>query len=307
MRDQHVHEPQLIIHNPDPSRFFGNSTVDRHAPSRTRETICNVFDIKQPTYDTHECLVTKWNPPMNICIHPVEQDLVVSGSLKKKGYWEKVILQPFQELLEKDPDLGVLDIGANIGVYSLTAAVLNRPIVAVEASNLHVQMMHHSIVLNNLQDANIVLVNNAISNSRGTLQLYLNEPTNQGHLQVINNTNDMEKKDSSRNQYVNAITMDDLIEVIHFKKAIIKMDIEGSEHKAIAKCEKLLKHVYIPYIFMEVAIQLRIPGALDQISLILERNDYKAFDLNKQLILNREPKYSGWPSDVIWKQRNASF
>ena len=302
---QHVHEPQTTNHDSVSPRLIGNPAIDRYAPNRTEETICNVFDIKQPTYDAHECLVTKWNPPMNICIHPVEQDRVVSGSLKQNGYWEKNILQTFQNLLGKDPELGVLDIGANIGVYSLTAAVLNRHTVAVEASYRHVQMMHHAIVLNNLQDANIVLVNNAILNSRGTVQPYLNKPTNQGSLQVIKIN--MEKNDSTGNQYVNAITMDDLLEVIHFKKAIMKMDIEGSEHKAVSRCEKLLKRVYIPYIFMEVAIQLKTPDTIDQITLILERNGYKAFDLNKQLISNRKPKYSGWPGDVIWKHKNASF
>ena len=304
---QHVHETQMRIPDPVPPKNPGNHMVDRYAPSRTRETICNVFDIKQPTYDTHECLVTKWNPPMNICIHPVKEDIYVSASLKRNGYWEKNTLQIFQKLLEKDPELGVLDIGANIGVYSLLAAVLNRPTVAVEASILHIQMIHHAIVLNNLQDANVVLVNNAISDSRGRLQLYLDEPNNQGHLQVIKNTNNAKKKNSAGNRYVNAITMDDLIEVVHFKKAMIKMDIEGSEHKAIAKCEKLLKHVYIPYIFMEVAMQLRIPSALDLIKLILERNGYKAFDLNKRPLLNTKPKYSGWPGDMIWKHRNALF
>ena len=278
----------------------------QHEP-RTGETICNVFDIKQPTNDTNECLVTKWNPPMNICIHPVKQDLVVSGSLRRNGYWEKNILQIFQRLLEKDPNLGVLDIGANIGVYSLLAAVLNRPTVAVEARLLHVQMIHHAVVLNKLQDANIVLVNNAISNIRGTLQLYLDQPYNQGHMQVINIVNNTEKKDSAVKQYVNAITMDDLIEVVRFKKAIMKMDIEGSEHKAIAKCEKLLKHVYIPYIFMEVLIQKQIPGNLDQIKLILERNGYKAFALNMQPLLTGVLEYPKWPIDIIWKHSNTSF
>ena len=304
---QHVREPHMSIRNTVSPKNPGHPTVNRYAPSRTGETICNVFDIKQPTYDTHECLVTKWNPPMNICIHSVEKDEHVSASLKLNGYWEKNILEIFQKLIEKDPDLGVLDIGANIGVYSLLAAVLNRPTVAVEASNIHVKMIHHAIILNNLQNANVVLVNNAISDSRGTMQLYLDEPNNQGHIQVINNTNNMEKKDSAGNRYVNAITMNDLIEVVHFRKAIIKMDIEGSEHKAIAKCETLLKHVYIPYIFMEVEMQQRIPGNLDQINLILERNGYKAFDLNKQPLLTGELRYSGWPGHMIWKHKHALF
>ena len=50
---------------------------------------------------------------------------------------------------------------------------------------------------------------------------------------------------------VPAIQMDDLLEVIHFKKAVMKIAVEGDEHKAMSACSKLLGEVDIPYILME--------------------------------------------------------
>ena len=45
--------------------------------------------------------------------------------------------------------------------------------------------------------------------------------------------------------------MDDLDVIAPFKKAVIKIDIEGHEHKAFAHAVRLLKDIYVPFIFME--------------------------------------------------------
>ena len=45
--------------------------------------------------------------------------------------------------------------------------------------------------------------------------------------------------------------MDDLYVIAPFKKAVIKIDIEGHEHKAFAHAVRLLKDIYVPFIFME--------------------------------------------------------
>ena len=70
------------------------------------------------------------------------------------------------------------------GQYALLAATMGRPVVAVEARLLHVEMMHHAIQKNKLQEK-IILLHNAVSDNHNELQLQLTESFNQGHTQVL--------------------------------------------------------------------------------------------------------------------------
>lgn len=50
---------------------------------------------------------------------------------------------------------------------------------------------------------------------------------------------------------VTTILLDDLLEVLTFDRAIIKIDSQGYEHKAFQHANKLLDTVFVPYIYME--------------------------------------------------------
>jgi hypothetical protein len=41
------------------------------------------------------------------------------------------------------------------------------------------------------------------------------------------------------------IVMDDLVEVVNFRRAVMKIDIEGHEHRAFAQADKLFDHVQV--------------------------------------------------------------
>ena len=41
-------------------------------------------------------------------------------------------MKEFQNILYSDPDLGFIDIGANIGLYSLVALAIGHTVLAVE-------------------------------------------------------------------------------------------------------------------------------------------------------------------------------
>ena len=269
-------------------------------------SVCNVYDFHTESNDHHECVKTNWTPSFFICIHPVIEDIYVSKDIKRDGIWEGKILRVLQNLLEQDPEMGAIDIGANIGVYTLLAAALHRPVIAVEARLLHVQMIHHSILESGLQNSDVVLLHNAISDSRKNMILTLSNRSNQGSTQVTEEDGVRREFPRSENAHVQAILMDDLLSVVNFKKAVIKMDIQGSEHLAISQCERLLKTVYVPFIFMEWVIQREGKESQQLILSVLSRNGYSAFKIN-----NKDPlKISmakEWPGDILWKHRGAHF
>ena len=275
---------------------------------KRKRVLFDIFDTHQNTSDTSECLTVKTVPPFVICIHPVKTDVWVSGTLKQGIVWEKDIVKIYQHVLKQDPELGVIDIGANIGMYTLLAAAMNRSVVAVEARLLHVQMVHHAIVLNKFYNRDIVLLHNAISDNHEVMSLILEKSkvNNQGAMQVgQHGDGDRAPGPQEENTDVQAIYMDDLTKVIRFPKAIMKIDIEGHEHKAIEHCNKLLKKIYIPFIFMEWRFHKNTTAT--QKYDVLAKNNYTAYNARKPTHALQKETIMKWPPDVVWKHKNADF
>jgi len=69
---------------------------------------------------------------------------------REDGLWEPHIVRLYQNLLFQNPDLGVIDIGAHIGQYSLLAASMRRPVVAVEPYPPSLRRLQTAIKINNV-------------------------------------------------------------------------------------------------------------------------------------------------------------
>ena len=60
------------------------------------------------------------------------------------------------------------------------------------------------------------------------------------------------------------------------QKAVMKIDIEGHEHKAFAHAMRLLKEIYVPFIFMEWMKLREYYGAEVMILLFLKFLNFKS-------------------------------
>ena len=110
--------------------------------------------------------------------------------------------------------------------------------------------------------------------------------------------------------------MDDLMEVINFKKAVIKIDIEGHEHHAFREAKELFKQVFISHIIMEW-IKMKehyhtmVEVTKDKLLVyellrVLEEEGFKAFSMVTGQ--EQDPSYwYAWPDDVIWKHELADM
>jgi hypothetical protein len=109
---------------------------------------------------------------------------------------------------------------------------------------------------------------------------------------------------------VQTILMDDIVPYVPFKKAIMKIDIEGQEHKAFVHCKALMDSIDFPYIFMEWQIvrSFNDTGIVEDYYLteklidVLSEYGYTPFDT---LTFRRTPKlrrenWGKWPKDIIW-------
>jgi len=130
------------------------------------------------------------------------------------------------------PSSVVLDIGANIGFYTLNFSKLigdNGKVYAFEPDLLNFKHLS-----DNLQGvANVLLHNMAVSNKDGELTMFVSH-----RLNVDNRTYEPGKYKSSYK--VRSVSIDDMLPA-GTKVDFIKMDIQGSEYLALQGMERTLK------------------------------------------------------------------
>ena len=99
---------------------------DDFTPSRV-----NVYDLSRQHNSSYDCpnirISDKAITP-RICLYPSENDIYVSKAIKEKGAYEVDLIESFVDKLRKNPDMNVIDVGANIGLYTLVAASMGRQV-----------------------------------------------------------------------------------------------------------------------------------------------------------------------------------
>ena len=164
----------------------------------------------------------------------------ISNSLLEYGYWENELIK-YAETFLNDNSI-ILDIGANIGTWSIPLAIKNRKVYSFEPYDSSFYSLCGNIFLNNKEHI-IYPYHSAITdNVNKKTSMYLSETINIGGCKLI------EKNDNNNklNRY-KLITLDSLkLEKINF----IKIDVEGQELNVIKGGTKtILKNK--PVIFFE--------------------------------------------------------
>ena len=219
-----------------------------------------------------------------------------------------------QKLLSLNKDMHVIDLGANIGQYSLLAAHAGRKVLSVEARLLHIHMLYHSLQLNNFLDR-VTLMHNAISDSRANILLRSYDKNPGGtyvlegdELPVDQSNSGGHVVDVRTNMSSTSILMDDLADVVNFSKALLKMDIEGSEHRALKYSDRLFNKVYIPFIFMEwAAMREKRAREIEPLLKKMSERRYQVYSMNCLGQAYDMAKWREWGGDVIFKHVDAKF
>lgn len=274
-----------------------------------------LYSLKHPIRKKYHCVHLHITPPTPVCLYPDEQDVYISKYIQQDGIWEPHLIQQFQDILHSNPGIGVIDIGANIGVYTLVGAMMGHRVIAVEPLEENIKHLHQGALLGNVT-ANITVLHNAISDRRDMMELSMHRD-NQGSATLDIGDQPPPCVTPPCLPPIHTIIMDDLLALnIPFDTALIKIDIEGHEHRAFRRAEKLLSRVFVPYIFMEW-VKLRTYFGAE----ITESTDK---DLTFQLIdfllsqgysphssvtgVKLKPKYwYAWSHDIIWKHALQEF
>ncbi|KAH9491626.1 hypothetical protein Btru_031082, partial [Bulinus truncatus] len=187
-------------------------------------------------------------PGVVICIHPIQDDIWVSGALKRGQLWEENILMKMQTILQADPSIVLVDIGSNIGLYTLYAAAIGRRAVAVEMLPTNVQHIQKALGLSKL-GSDVVIVNNALFSDHRKLGAKFT-PQNVGGTYL--NVAPVDLVNTTHGKvHVQTICLDDLTPLLEGATVYMKMDIENSEHHALKCAHSFFQRVNVKYVQME--------------------------------------------------------
>ena len=217
----------------DPQPSSGN---ELHVSSNVH--IINLSEIVPSRF---HCLQTKTlvnQTGAHICLHETKKDVYVSGAYRDtQSVWEEAKVTRILQYLLRHPRLDFIDVGANIGAYTMYVAALGRFVLAIDCFAPNMARLRRSVQLAKVAD-HVVLVQNAIYRHSG-LQLRLSVDTRniggQGISIVRNHSNArlLAGNASRSNPYVvQTILFDEILPILvarGIRAALMKIDIEGSE------------------------------------------------------------------------------
>lgn len=239
------------------------------AREKYTSSLPNIQDILSNSIECKEIRITK-----DGCI------LVKSNGLKMYFDFGQSICRAEADLLMKeDPEtLGIkfinnyllnnncsrmIDIGANVGLFSLELALSNPNIEyhLFEPLPMTFEMMKKTVKLNEIQKDKFVLNNLGLSNEEGSFDFYLPGSSEAASLKPIDDEFYLKESDEYGNYSGKSImkkvecrvttldkyVSDNFIDKIDF----IKIDVEGNEKAVLLGCEETLNKFH-PLIYCEL-------------------------------------------------------
>lgn len=194
------------------------------------------------------------------------------------------------------PGITFLDIGANVGVYTVMAAKRlghNSVIHAFEPVQRLYQRMTSNLILNAYD--HVITHPVAISSSTGSASIWIPKHNNLGMSSLHPSTPNLEE------EHIHTITLDDWVKKIGITSIdIIKMDIEGHEMQALVGAESTLTNMQ-PVITIELSREhlKRANSTPEEVTAFLKNYSYTPYGISDEGIPFEKP---------IWKDhQNALF
>lgn len=166
------------------------------------------------------------------------------------GFYEIILRQDYfagGQLLE--PGATVIDVGANIGCFSITAAKMVGPkgrVLAVEPEESTYQQLLKNIKLNHLD--NVIALRMAVGAKEG--EIVLHSDPNRLFSSVFSSVNG--RPITGTDQKVPLVTLDLLMDRYKIDRCdYLKLDCEGAEHDIVASLSAATAR-RVPQITMEV-------------------------------------------------------
>ena len=242
----------------------------RHSPLRKGRFW--VGEAMRRTVDRQEKLTTE-------VLDRFVMDLDLSDPLQSYIYYFGHFEQGLCSLIEKSvgPGSVMIDVGANVGIFSLLGASLGASCHAFEAAPTVASDLRRNIALNNFEK--ITVHECAVSDHCGEATFYLYEETG---AKTNHGQNALFKRGAGREVVVPVQSLDSCLGNLS-RLDFIKSDIEGADLLALRGAQKLIEKFH-PIIAVEADQQLssELGGSIADIYHLLRRHGYQVYSLTPE-------------------------
>ena len=224
------------------------------------------LDVKTYTKKLEEKFYMRLNPSEHI-----------QQQLFWYGYYEKELGDLLKKIIK--PNDIFLDIGANIGYFSLLAATKEptASVISFEPVKSLFEKLKENILINNIQNINAVKI--AVGEKNEEKEIFISGQENLGMSSFRQPENY-----SGKSEKVNVLTIDEWFKNSGFTNIdIIKLDIEGSELAALKGMEKTLQDLK-PAVIVELNQETLSLFGLAPVDILnsMEQLKFKAFKIQKE-------------------------
>jgi FkbM family methyltransferase len=180
----------------------------------------------------------------HICLHP--DGFKVLPRQKTDDYDllflpRELVLDPYLKPTNQEDDGYFVDVGANVGFYSLRAAAHGQRVIAIEAHPQTYTALEKNLSFNNFRYP-VISINKAVSERADVIELYEHYDFKgaifAGHSSIIQR---FEQMDNNNIAKVTADALDNILSPYHGSISVLKMDIEGAEIMALKGATETLK------------------------------------------------------------------
>lgn len=248
--------------------------------------------ITHPTSAFHKTRAGLAPMRFSMFIYPPAQDVHVSGSIARTGLWEEHIIKPyFLPALETEGVIFV-DVGANVGMYSLLAAQKGIKTFAFEALLQNVNLLCSSVNANPGFSEYLHLRHAAVSSRSG-------DKVSVGNQAAVENTHNVGGTSFRHGSGINTIlttTLDDAFSHQTNSLVVMKVDVEGMECAVFDGAHAFLHSNTFLMILMEWAQIKRKCGR--RLAATLASMGLRPTD--SSLSIEHADQWTVW--DVVWRR-----
>lgn len=279
--------------------------------SPRKSTVNEVAGKNLPLAQPNKCVRTENIGPKYIsylmCIKPIHLDMFISGAFDKNGIWEKDMVENVLLLTANYPNGTFLDIGANIGTFSVAVAAAKYRVVAVDPLISNLAYIKTSTTLNGVVE-NVRYFLNAVSDEKTMMYAWNRYPDNEGAMAFLSKEEAAKKPNDTIVDKVESATLKEILANIDCETIIIKIDVEGFECKALGQFLKDPNEVhFVPYILMEwELLKNNFNGNCPDVKDLLESFKTSGYSPHHphDLMPIRVEDHLAW-MDVLWVHRTA--
>lgn len=281
--------------------------------SNTPSSTWSVLQLQDPAFFANEtdftCVRAKLDRmEFPFCAYRDEEDIYISRTVLKGNYYERAYVLRTVNFMKRHYDITFLDIGANLGSYTLPVAHAGRHVVAVEPNWNTLRRLAKSLYLGGVSYY-VDLLHYAIAENRSNTFMKYN-PVNRGRAEM---TEEASCEKDCVNVSVSVVTLNDILPLMRSRKVIIKVDVEGSERNVFtsSSADEFFRKIDVLMIQMEWSFYPMFFSKTEEKRRLVDKflnffyeKDYIIYNANTEERLHSD--WTKWPNDICLRKANIT-